>query len=313
MRARVVLGIAFCVIASQRDTLADGAWNGVPPEYKDVVGGHAGTSAARWNQYKTATCFYYTPYLGGFIDLSVTYGSVSGGSDPFGHTTLWFYGGFISHGTTVAKSGETYYEVSPGSCGTPYTRTDGSKWVQDCPSIFTVLNHELGHAAGLFNHSGSRIQMGNIMASPYYPDGGPGYGWPAQWEIVDVESDDGALERLVGQYGGLCLEKPAGGKSVLGAVPGGFTVHAPWPNPFNSTTNITVSLPEDAYVQVRIYTSLGQKIRTLEIGERPAGNYKYQWNGRDERGSDVASGVYLVRMELPERGFAATQRMSLVR
>ena len=72
-------------------------------------------------------------------------------------------------------------------------------------------------------------------------------------------------------------------------------------------------LADDANVAIRIYNTQGQLIRTLDLGYRLAGFYTTMekaacWNGRDESGEDVASGVYFYTIEAGD--FAATKKMT---
>ncbi len=74
-------------------------------------------------------------------------------------------------------------------------------------------------------------------------------------------------------------------------------LHQNFPNPFNPETWIPYQLKEDARVEVRIYALTGQLVRTLSLGLKPAGFYVDRqkaayWDGRNEAGEHVASGVY---------------------
>ena len=66
-----------------------------------------------------------------------------------------------------------------------------------------------------------------------------------------------------------------------------------YPNPFNSETIIKYGIPNQGFVTLNIYNLTGQLVRTLVNEEREAGKYEIKWNGRNEAGSEVASGVYL--------------------
>jgi YVTN family beta-propeller protein len=69
------------------------------------------------------------------------------------------------------------------------------------------------------------------------------------------------------------------------------------PNPFNPTTRIRFTVPEDAKVSLVVYDVAGREVRTLVNGERPANHYEIEWNGKDNRGEAVASGVYFYRLQ----------------
>ena len=69
-----------------------------------------------------------------------------------------------------------------------------------------------------------------------------------------------------------------------------------YPNPFNPETTISYSVKEPAPVKIEIYNTKGQLVRTLVNQIQPRGFYSEIWNGTDERGNPVASGVYMYRM-----------------
>jgi hypothetical protein len=69
------------------------------------------------------------------------------------------------------------------------------------------------------------------------------------------------------------------------------------PNPFNPTTTIRYTLHEPARVAIVVYSASGQSVRRLDQGARSTGLYHVEWDGRDDAGRDVASGVYFYRLE----------------
>lgn len=72
-----------------------------------------------------------------------------------------------------------------------------------------------------------------------------------------------------------------------------------WPNPFNPKTTIEYSLARPGRVELRIYNLAGRRVRTVDLGQRPAGMGQIEWTGEDDEGRRAASGVYLVRMVSP--------------
>ena len=95
------------------------------------------------------------------------------------------------------------------------------------------------------------------------------------------------------------------------AVPSGYTLSQNYPNPFNPETTIRYELPEAGTVRLSLYTVSGQLVRTLVDGKRSAGTYSVSWDGRDDAGRDVASGVYLSRMVVGQ--FSAVRKLVLTR
>jgi len=79
-------------------------------------------------------------------------------------------------------------------------------------------------------------------------------------------------------------------------MPTEFALDQNYPNPFNPTTTIRVSLPQAAVVTLKVYNLLGQEVASLLEGEKNAGYVTTIWNGRDQYGNAVASGMYIYRM-----------------
>ncbi len=84
-----------------------------------------------------------------------------------------------------------------------------------------------------------------------------------------------------------------------------------YPNPFNPETHINYQLPEASRVQLLIYNTLGQKIRTLIDERKEAGYYTIKWDGRDERGLSVGSGIYFVKMQTGD--IVKIEKMTLIK
>ncbi|MCK5834043.1 T9SS type A sorting domain-containing protein, partial [bacterium] len=69
------------------------------------------------------------------------------------------------------------------------------------------------------------------------------------------------------------------------------------PNPFNASCNIEFNLPEETQVNIEVYNTCGSKVYESCLGELGSGQYKHVWNGIDETGVSVSSGLYLVRVK----------------
>lgn len=83
----------------------------------------------------------------------------------------------------------------------------------------------------------------------------------------------------------------------LQSTPREFALHQNFPNPFNPDTTIKYDLAESADVTLQIYNVLGQVVRTLVASEvQNAGRYQIRWNGMDERGVPVSSGIYFYQI-----------------
>jgi spore coat protein A len=83
------------------------------------------------------------------------------------------------------------------------------------------------------------------------------------------------------------------------------------PNPFNPTTRISFSLVENAGVELAIYNVAGQRVRSLVNSVYPSGDHVVEWDGRDERGNGVTSGVYFYRLKTGE--LEITRKMMMIK
>ncbi|HNW60371.1 MAG TPA: T9SS type A sorting domain-containing protein, partial [bacterium] len=70
-----------------------------------------------------------------------------------------------------------------------------------------------------------------------------------------------------------------------------------YPNPFNPTTTIDFSVPKASQVKLTVYNMLGQKVKTLVDRTMVAGQHTIKWDGLDDNGSAVSSGMYIYRLE----------------
>jgi len=95
------------------------------------------------------------------------------------------------------------------------------------------------------------------------------------------------------------------------ALPQEFHLSQNYPNPFNPETTIRFTLPKSGHVQLLIFNLLGQRVRTLLNEDRKAGFYNLKWNGRDDFGNAVPSGIYYYSIKSGK--FHDIKRMILAR
>ncbi len=91
-----------------------------------------------------------------------------------------------------------------------------------------------------------------------------------------------------------------------------FQIGQNYPNPFNPSTTIPVTMSRSGSVRLDIYNVNGQRVRHLHNGDLPAGMHHFSWNGVDDGGGVVASGVYFARLTDPA-GASMTRRMVLLK
>lgn len=101
-------------------------------------------------------------------------------------------------------------------------------------------------------------------------------------------------------------------------LPTGFELKQNYPNPFNPTTTIKFALPVASKIEITIYNALGQVVRKLADREYATGYQFVQWDGKDNRGSMAASGVYIYRLTARSldgsgKNFTKSQKMLLMK
>ncbi len=135
---------------------------------------------------------------------------------------------------------------------------------------------------------------------------------------INAGTLDGAPERDI--EGNLRISFPdIGAYEYLGPVfveekkllPPKFVLHQNHPNPFNPTTTLNFTLSEPGDTNLSIYNIAGQKIRELLDSHLPAGSNQILWDGRDETGTTVSSGIYFARLVSGEK--QAVQKMMLMK
>jgi hypothetical protein len=168
-----------------------------------------------------------------------------------------------------------------------------------------------------------RLDAGrNLLFDLYYTsstDGG--LTWSPNERITSVSSDPShaALAGLIGEYIGLSAwhdqvqmawtdtrngnQDVFSGRMQITSIadappiqPKGFSLSAPYPNPFNGSLAIEFYTPGETRVKVEIVDLLGRTVSTAFDGISKAGANRVEWNGRNSDGKDVSSGPYFIRM-----------------
>ena len=117
------------------------------------------------------------------------------------------------------------------------------------------------------------------------------------YKVVDISSSGASQE-----HGPVVAEMTA---------PENYDLSQNYPNPFNPTTQIRYQLPAADKVRIEVFNISGQLIRTLVDAQLPAGYHEALWDGRNDHGLNVSSGVYYYR--LVTRSFTSTRKMALLK
>ncbi len=121
----------------------------------------------------------------------------------------------------------------------------------------------------------------------------------------------GDIEITPGFSRGVLYIHPLGANDPVTQIPDEYALLQNYPNPFNPETNIEFNLPKEQDVYVSVFNLLGQQIRTLVNTRLEAGKHMTHWDGKNDNGVGVPSGVYFYRLYTSE--FSQTNKMVLVR
>ena len=144
----------------------------------------------------------------------------------------------------------------------------------------------IGYAALLVGAEEQALTHAQLVKSEKLPPNAI-FPWPF------TVNDAGWLLRTLSSASEAC--KAA--RSEAAPLPQTFSMAQNYPNPFNSSTVIRFALPESQDIELGVYNLAGQKVATLAESRREAGVYAIDWDGRDNRGREMASGVYLYRLQ----------------
>jgi hypothetical protein len=100
-------------------------------------------------------------------------------------------------------------------------------------------------------------------------------------------------------------------KTETEIVPDNFELHSNFPNPFNPSTTIRFGLPSPSNVSLKVYNIQGQEVRTLVNDHLSGGYFDAIWDGKDEAGSQVASGIYIYRLQAGN--FVQSKKMTYIK
>jgi hypothetical protein len=126
--------------------------------------------------------------------------------------------------------------------------------------------------------------------------------------LIIVKPESSELFTTTGTYevAEYIVANSAGVMDASIATPVEFGLSAAYPNPFNPTTSVALSLPNDGYVSVTVYNLMGQTVATLADGYMTANVYNFSWDA-----SSIPSGMYFVHAEAG--GEVAMQKVMLLK
>ena len=173
-----------------------------------------------------------------------------------------------------------------------------------------LLSASISISIGTFNFATTSYSasvdsdMKYILVDPVVNDAGASYYIPGGGLIVladgsnvisiTVTAEDGSTSQTY------TVTVTRGAGKQLASQPDQSQLYQNTPNPFNSQTVISYFLQQSGLARLEIFALNGQRVAVLSEGSQPAGHYRFHWNGRDDAGRALASGIYLYRLMTTE-------------
>jgi len=198
----------------------------------------------------------------------------------------------------------------------------GPRWIRELDTKIRLLTsdssslgdnddwddwYELNYYMGDVSNTYSKVTVDSLpYTGTYYIDAFAYYGAYNGKEPTIGKNSTGSYKILA------ISDRTVGvdGKNL--EIPTSFGLDQNYPNPFNPSTVIQYRLKEPTDVKLTIYNILGQKVVTLVNQDQIAGNYKVQWNAKNEYGSKVSTGIYFYRLVAGNK-FTEVKKMILLK
>lgn len=165
-------------------------------------------------------------------------------------------------------------------------------------SVELSTNPEFVNAQTFSNLQNLHQVVSNLTTGQYY------------WRVKSYMANNPSNQSGYSSIGKFTINSPTSAENN-GIIPKQFEVLQNYPNPFNPSTIISVSLPENANMNIKIYNALGQEVITLVDGQFTPGNYDFRWDGTDSSGKVVSAGVYFYRVEAGN--YSTVRKMTLMK
>ncbi|RKX25595.1 MAG: hypothetical protein DRP47_09565 [Candidatus Zixiibacteriota bacterium] len=178
-------------------------------------------------------------------------------------------------------------------------------WLECADNSFRADNSNTFHiAAQVLNAEGVDITDDTIQL--------PSLTGPNEDCIESISSAVAVLARDISFQSTIIIFKASTGyEDQQVQLPRSIILYQNYPNPFNPTTEISFSLPRSEDVQLDVLNVMGQQVASLVNGRIKAGTHTVTWNGKNSKGGDVASGIYLYRLSAGD--YISSRKMLLVR
>jgi len=170
------------------------------------------------------------------------------------------------------------------------------QWFYYYPDLRFHCNNSFGNEENDWGVYGfdANDEFGNISEEPYFCDSDNG-----NYSIADISPcapDNNECNVLMGAGDIDCTMTDLNENFADNQIPDRYVLEQNYPNPFNPSTTVKYSLPKYSKVKIVIYNVLGRQIKILVNEFQAAGEYSVNWDGTDENGLNLTSGIYLYKI-----------------
>ncbi|MCP4726984.1 MAG: T9SS type A sorting domain-containing protein, partial [bacterium] len=162
-----------------------------------------------------------------------------------------------------------------------------SSWMDNYRNYYHILTNSNGDSLISFDESNLGFDTENYADGDYrlIVEAFDAYG-NSDIDSIDVKFRNGIISSV---------------QDDNNSIPDEYILKQNYPNPFNSGTMIEFTLPAVSDVVLKVYDLLGREVKTIASGNYPKGTHRLSWNGTNELGSPVGSGVYICRLKAGNR------------
>ena len=236
-------------------------------------------------------------------------------NDKFGYTGIMMNLGVVKSDQSLASEADEFYNVALADLSSNKDESTLAPQVYYNQAWEAYMNDDFTGADTSIAKTLSHVMTNDFLKAKAYVLRGAIYYQNGNTDAAIDDFNQAVLLDPDGPIGRLAQENldalNTGVGDITAGLPQEFTLMPNYPNPFNPETMVSFGLPRDCEIKLIVYNVLGRVVRTLRKGMYKAGWHTLRWDGLDDSGRQVGTGIYLLMMNAGE--FKSVQKMMLLR